>query len=155
MNSETRARLLSSPWQPRTYNSREIAELLEIPNQEALLMVLDINMASKLTPAHMWVTHHDLVLYLQDMITISEVPEHREELSRHGQWLVEQGWAIDPTRKTYRWIDPEMHFRRLSLKGALLIALARERDEEPYSFDSFGERSEDIIDADFEVKGTS
>jgi hypothetical protein len=152
MNNVARTKLLSNPWEPKTYHARELVTLLGITLQEAVLMVVDINSVTFLTPFPWWITHHDLVLYLQDFTTITEVPEHKEEISRHGQWLLSKGWGIDPTRKTFRWIDPEMRARRLTLKGALFIALARERDEEPCYSDEQGNSQGDVIDAEFEVR---
>jgi hypothetical protein len=126
--------------------------LLEIDALAASLMIRDINSGVEGLPILHWVTHHDLVTYLHDTNSIAEVPEHQEEFSSHGIWLLENDWLIDQTRKTFRWVDPADQTRRVNLRSALLIQMCRERD---YVSDTEEEEvvvvDPDIIDAEYTI----
>ena len=124
MDIGARRKLLASPWLPKLYLVDELAQMLRIPVQEAADLILSVNAGDV---QKNFVTHHDLVTFLRDMVLITEVPEHEEEVSAHGRWLLVLGWGIDTRRSVYRWIDSESPNPnlRFSLRGALQIQLIR------------------------------
>jgi len=133
MNPHIRARLIQEPWCPKTYDHRELAVLLGIPETTAALIIVSCN---GIDPSlgyvqQPWCHHHDLVIYLKDMIEPVVVVESIDELSSHGRWLIGQGWGLDPTRNTYRWIDPEFIYGRYKLTSAVAIESNRSRPIPP------------------------
>jgi hypothetical protein len=65
VNTAARQALLSGPWEPKSYDVCELMGLLEIDALAASLMIRDINSGVEGLPILHWVTHHDLVTYLQ------------------------------------------------------------------------------------------
>lgn len=143
-----RKHFLTAPWQPRCYSRKEVAVMLGTSELMAYRVILDCNAGDPNGTFDAWVTHHDLAAYLKDMSAIVEVLESKEELSKHGQWLVEQGWGIDLGRAIYRWVDPKDPYSHYTLRAALSIALTDLMDvEDPWV------EEDSVIDAEFTVKG--
>jgi len=150
MDTQARKKLLEGPWQPKTYTPQELVSLLRISPHQAVRIIADCNAGDPGEEIWLhWVNHHDLCSYLRDLVTPAEIPEDLTDLSVHGQWLVKQGWGLDPTRTHYRWIDPEDPQARLLLKAALSIALARISPPPPTEKP---ERDPNIIDAEWSFK---
>lgn len=148
LDPTARSRLVSGPWVPKTYNVPELMELLRIDETQAQLIIFNCNAGDPGDePWADWCNHHDLVLYLKDLITPSEVPESLDDLSVHGKWLFNQGWRIDGTRTYFRWVDPQYPAGRIRLNAALSIALGRLRPKPKKNLDP------DIIEV--EVLGVS
>ena len=151
MNTQVRSNLLKNSWLPKSYSVSELSDLLSITQDLAEVIIQNVNAGPDGIPIIPWITHHDLVIYLQDDLSISSVPDSIDEFSAHGKWLIENEWSIDITKKVYRWIDPYFTNRRVNLRSALMIQLSRIRPDN-IVFDIFN--SSEVVDVDFELLET-
>lgn len=146
MNQQAVRRLLSAAWEPKSHDIETLVHDFGMSRGEGLQIIRDVN-AGQVEPVD-FVTHHDLVAYLRDLTSIAVIPEHREEISTHGHWLIEKGWSIDLQRSKFRWIDPSEPSRRMTLSNALFRQMLRERTVAV-------EGPNDVIDAEFVVRTPS
>lgn len=143
MNQQAVRRLLAAAWEPKSYDIEILVREFGMTRPEGLQIIRDVN-AGQIESMD-FVAHHDLVAYLRDLTSIAVIPEHREEISAHGHWLIEKRWALDLQRSKYRWIDPREPSRRITLAAALFRQMYAERTEAV-------EAPSDIIDAEFEIR---
>ena len=85
MNREVAQRLMTERWEPVSYNVNQLMQLLSISREKAEKWIHEIN--AELRYQH-WVTHHDLVVYLNDLLSIEQLPQTVEEagVSVQGYW---------------------------------------------------------------------
>jgi hypothetical protein len=141
---------LERPWQPETYSADQLAKLFDISVDRASRIILDCNAGDPGGETwEAWCNHHDLVTYLKDLISLSEVPQGLEDLSVHGRWLVEKGWLVDGSRTIYRWVDPKDRLSHYSLKAAISIEAGRIRKKEWLANQPLGP---DVIDVEVVVR---
>lgn len=139
-------RVMKSTWEPILYSRTDLETLLGLGEAEADHFVLEIT-GDDSEPG---VVHHDLVSYLRDITSIAQVPDSEVELPCQGVWLLDQGWRLNPSRNTFRWICPYFHPSMVcfSLRTALKIELKHQ-----FSSEDSDPVDDDVIDAEFEIKG--
>jgi hypothetical protein len=146
MKKEVALQIIESEWEPILYGRADLSELLGLSQDEADTIVWEITGS----PEEPGVAHHELVGYLSDIMTISQVPDHPAELPKQGLWLLDQGWRLNPTRSTFRWINPYTdQVISLSLRAALKVELRSLYIEGFKDVDS--DDGDDTIDAEFHV----
>jgi len=144
-------RIMGSTWEPILYTRSDLETLLVLSAAEADHFVFEIT-GDQSEPG---VVHHDLVSYLRDITSIAQVPDSEVELPTQGLWLLDQGWKLNPSRNTFRWICPYLlpnmvsFSLRTALKIELKVQFAPEQQEGVHPV----EDDDDIMDAEFEIVG--
>jgi hypothetical protein len=111
---------ISHPWQARVYKFSDLMELFRLSSSFSKRVIIDCNGDFSYYKHGLdWVSHHDLIHYLRDLVTPAETLESLEELSTHGKWLLSQGWLMDKDRTYYRWISPNDPLSHYTLRVAV------------------------------------
>ena len=146
MNRDVARQIMEAEWEPILYARSDLSSLLGLSQDEADTLVWEITGS----PEEPGVSHHELAGYLRDIMTISQVPDSRAELPKQGLWLLDQGWSLNPSRSTFRWINPYTdQIVSLALKAALKVELQKLFIEGYSEMNS--DDGDDIVDAEYIV----